>query len=160
MSAGAKHRRLLGLENTIRPYAWGSPTAIPALLGLEPTGEPVAEMWIGAHPGAPSRIFAEGTTLLDAVAKDPEQMLGPDVARERAGVLEVLVERDGGLQVLGDLGRLLRERSRREAHDQNTDGAEHVHSRVKLWVKELGPGFTVMVRSITFFEPGSMTLTV
>lgn len=92
MSAGAKHRRLLGLENTIRPYAWGSPTAIPALLGLEPTGEPVAEMWIGAHPGAPSRIFAEGTTLLDAVAKDPEQMLGPDVARRHGGELPFLLK--------------------------------------------------------------------
>jgi mannose-6-phosphate isomerase len=43
------------LDNTIRPYAWGSPTAIPHLLGVEPTGEPQAEMWMGAHPGAPSR---------------------------------------------------------------------------------------------------------
>ena len=73
-------RRLLGLENTIRPYAWGSPTAIPALLGLEPTGEPAAEMWIGAHPGAPSRIFAEGTTLMDAVAAEPERLLGAEAA--------------------------------------------------------------------------------
>ena len=43
------------LDNTIRPYAWGSTTAIPRLLGVEPTGEPQAEMWMGAHPGAPSR---------------------------------------------------------------------------------------------------------
>ncbi|MFD7868811.1 mannose-6-phosphate isomerase, class I [Streptomyces sp. NPDC059783] len=44
------------LSNTVRPYAWGSTTAIPALLGIAPTGEPQAEMWMGAHPGAPSRI--------------------------------------------------------------------------------------------------------
>lgn len=92
MSANVNLRRLLGLENTIRPYAWGSPTAIPALLGLEPTGEPVAEMWIGAHPGAPSRIFAEGTTLLVAVAADPEQMLGADVARRYQGELPFLLK--------------------------------------------------------------------
>lgn len=92
MSAGPQARRLLGLENTIRAYAWGSPTAIPMLLGLEPTGEPVAEMWIGAHPGAPSRIFAEGTTLLSAVAADPEQMLGADVARRHGGELPFLLK--------------------------------------------------------------------
>ncbi len=41
------------LVNTVRPYAWGSTTAIPELLGTAPTGEPQAEMWMGAHPGAP-----------------------------------------------------------------------------------------------------------
>jgi mannose-6-phosphate isomerase len=66
------------LTNTIRPYAWGSTTAIPALLGVEPTGEPQAEMWMGAHPGAPSRLDrgAGETTLADVIAADPEQELG------------------------------------------------------------------------------------
>lgn len=41
------------LDNTVRPYAWGSTTAIPALLSTAPTGEPQAEMWMGAHPGPP-----------------------------------------------------------------------------------------------------------
>ncbi|MFE6286013.1 mannose-6-phosphate isomerase, class I [Streptomyces sp. NPDC057877] len=62
------------LDNTIRPYAWGSPTAIPALLGAEPTGEPQAEMWMGAHPGAPSRT-ARGT-LADVIATAPDRELG------------------------------------------------------------------------------------
>ncbi|MFJ4539575.1 mannose-6-phosphate isomerase, class I [Streptomyces tibetensis] len=62
------------LDNTIRPYAWGSPTAIPQLLGVEPTGEPQAEMWMGAHPGAPSRT-GRGT-LVEVVDADPEQELG------------------------------------------------------------------------------------
>ncbi|MEU3407746.1 mannose-6-phosphate isomerase, class I [Streptomyces sp. NPDC006670] len=66
------------LTNTIRPYAWGSTTAIPALLGVEPTGEPQAEMWMGAHPGAPSRLDrgAGETTLSAVVAADPEGELG------------------------------------------------------------------------------------
>ncbi|MEV3968361.1 mannose-6-phosphate isomerase, class I [Streptomyces sp. NPDC050698] len=63
------------LDNTIRPYAWGSPTAIPQLLGVEPTGEPQAEMWMGAHPGAPSRT-GRGT-LVEVVDADPEKELGP-----------------------------------------------------------------------------------
>ncbi|MEU1575219.1 mannose-6-phosphate isomerase, class I [Streptomyces collinus] len=63
------------LDNTIRPYAWGSPTAIPQLLGVEPTGEPQAEMWMGAHPGAPSRT-GRGT-LVEVVGADPEKELGP-----------------------------------------------------------------------------------
>lgn len=62
------------LDNTIRPYAWGSPTAIPKLLGVEPTGEPQAEMWMGAHPGAPSRT-ARGT-LVEVIEAAPERELG------------------------------------------------------------------------------------
>ncbi|MFG3149217.1 mannose-6-phosphate isomerase, class I [Streptomyces sp. M41(2017)] len=62
------------LDNTVRPYAWGSTTAIPHLLGVEPTGEPQAEMWMGAHPGAPSRT--ERGPLDEVVAEDPEKELG------------------------------------------------------------------------------------
>ncbi|MGW0969106.1 mannose-6-phosphate isomerase, class I [Streptomyces sp. NPDC002516] len=62
------------LDNTVRPYAWGSTTAIPRLLGTEPTGEPQAEMWMGAHPGAPSRT--ERGPLNEVVAEDPERELG------------------------------------------------------------------------------------
>ncbi|MEV7559317.1 mannose-6-phosphate isomerase, class I [Streptomyces sp. NPDC089795] len=66
------------LTNTIRPYAWGSTTAIATLLGVEPTGEPQAEMWMGAHPGAPSRIDrgAGERALSDVIAADPEGELG------------------------------------------------------------------------------------
>ncbi|MFF4118642.1 mannose-6-phosphate isomerase, class I [Streptomyces sp. NPDC001714] len=68
------------LDNTIRPYAWGSPTAIPKLLGVEPSGEPQAEMWMGAHPGAPSRT-ARGT-LVEVIDADPRAELGEEaVAR-------------------------------------------------------------------------------
>ncbi|MGW0857309.1 mannose-6-phosphate isomerase, class I [Streptomyces sp. NPDC002690] len=66
------------LSNTVRPYAWGSTTAIPELLGTPPTGEPQAEMWMGAHPGAPSLLTRDGTELpLDQViAADPARELG------------------------------------------------------------------------------------
>jgi mannose-6-phosphate isomerase len=66
------------LLNTVRPYAWGSTTAIPELLGTPPTGEPQAELWMGAHPGAPSRIDrGAGPVALDAVIEaDPVAELG------------------------------------------------------------------------------------
>ncbi|MFF2042883.1 mannose-6-phosphate isomerase, class I [Kitasatospora sp. NPDC058170] len=66
------------LVNTVRPYAWGSVTAIPSLLGQEPTGEPQAELWMGAHPGAPSRADRDGGPhrLDELIAADPEGELG------------------------------------------------------------------------------------
>ncbi|MFC9247228.1 mannose-6-phosphate isomerase, class I [Streptomyces sp. NPDC057136] len=66
------------LSNTVRPYAWGSTTAIPELLGIAPTGEPQAEMWMGAHPGAPSRITRAGAEqpLTEVIAADPDRELG------------------------------------------------------------------------------------
>ncbi|MFF9017884.1 mannose-6-phosphate isomerase, class I [Streptomyces sp. NPDC014870] len=62
------------LVNTVRPYAWGSTTAIPELLGTPPTGEPQAEMWMGAHPGAPSRT--ERGALNEVIEADPVRELG------------------------------------------------------------------------------------
>ncbi|MEU9298609.1 mannose-6-phosphate isomerase, class I [Streptomyces sp. NPDC048266] len=62
------------LVNTVRPYAWGSMTAIPELLGIAPSGEPQAEMWMGAHPGAPSRT--ERGSLNELIDADPVRELG------------------------------------------------------------------------------------
>ncbi|MFI6638711.1 mannose-6-phosphate isomerase, class I [Streptomyces sp. NPDC050504] len=62
------------LVNVVRPYAWGSTTALPELLGVAPTGEPQAEMWLGAHPGAPSRT--PRGPLDEVIAAAPEGELG------------------------------------------------------------------------------------
>ncbi|MEO1063455.1 MAG: mannose-6-phosphate isomerase, class I [Actinomycetota bacterium] len=69
---------LLALENGIQRYAWGSPTAIPELLGHEPDGEPVAELWIGAHPVLPSTVEVDGRVVgLDRLAAErPGEVLG------------------------------------------------------------------------------------
>lgn len=71
------------LTNTVRPYAWGSVTAIPELLGTAPTGEPQAELWMGAHPGAPSRIDrgAGPVPLNEAIDADPLAELGEPAVR-------------------------------------------------------------------------------
>ncbi|MFE2723829.1 mannose-6-phosphate isomerase, class I [Kitasatospora sp. NPDC059327] len=73
------------LANPVRAYAWGSTTAIPALTGRPTTGEPQAELWMGAHPSAPSLrddAGGAGPRPLDRlIAEDPEGELGPDTVR-------------------------------------------------------------------------------
>ncbi|WP_329276623.1 mannose-6-phosphate isomerase, class I [Streptomyces sp. NBC_00691] len=66
------------LRNTVQPYDWGSRTLLPDLMGVPPTGAPQAELWMGAHPAAPSRVSRDGTLMpLDrVVAEDPEGELG------------------------------------------------------------------------------------
>ena len=51
-----------------------------------PTAHPEAELWLGAHPGDPAWLETPSgkTSLLDAVAADPEGQLGSAV-RERFG---------------------------------------------------------------------------
>ncbi|MHA6760378.1 mannose-6-phosphate isomerase, class I [Streptacidiphilus sp. PAMC 29251] len=82
------------LTNTVRPYAWGSPTAIPALLGTAPTGEPQAELWMGAHPGEPSTVDrGAGPRPLDAViTADPERELGAAAVARFGPALPFLVK--------------------------------------------------------------------
>lgn len=66
------------LENPLRRYAWGSRTHIPQLVGFPPTTEPVAEMWLGAHPSNPS-MLEDGRPLDVAITQDPLGLLGPEV---------------------------------------------------------------------------------
>jgi mannose-6-phosphate isomerase len=69
---------LLLLDNPIQNYAWGSRTSLAKLLGRPPSAAPEAELWIGAHPKAPSRL-SDGRSLLDAIHADPDAMLGADI---------------------------------------------------------------------------------
>ncbi len=68
------------LQGAVRPYAWGSRTAIAELLGAPvPAPHPQAELWFGAHPADPSVLLgADGshTPLIEAVASDPGRQLG------------------------------------------------------------------------------------
>ena len=69
---------MLLLDNPIQHYAWGSRTSLANLLGRPAASQPEAELWIGAHPKAPSRL-SDGRSLLDAIVADPDGMLGADV---------------------------------------------------------------------------------
>jgi len=69
---------VIALHNAIREYAWGSVEAIPRLLGVEPTGRPAAELWMGAHPDEPSRWaeHPDRPALDELIAEDPARWLG------------------------------------------------------------------------------------
>ncbi|MDH3884373.1 MAG: mannose-6-phosphate isomerase, class I [Desulfobacterales bacterium] len=72
------------LKNTIQEYAWGSTQAIPDLLGQRnPGNKPQAELWMGAHPKAPSLVQYHGqwVSLLDLINKNPVEVLGKNAAK-------------------------------------------------------------------------------
>lgn len=84
-----------------RHYEWGSPTAIPRLLGRAPDGTPVAELWFGAHHSAPSKLLAsDGSAPVgshplnveDLIVADPEGVLGEDVASRFGSRLPFLLK--------------------------------------------------------------------
>jgi len=81
------------LKNPIQEYAWGSKTAIQSLLG-EPgaIGKPMAELWMGTHPKAPSQIIIDGEwqSLNQVINKDPESILGKSVAEKFSNQLPFL----------------------------------------------------------------------
>jgi mannose-6-phosphate isomerase len=81
------------LENPIRHYAWGSRTAIAKLRGeAAPSDQPQAELWMGAHPEAPSQVVWSGEMLPlpEVIRRDPEGVLGSRVAGRFRGELPFL----------------------------------------------------------------------
>jgi len=84
------------LKNSIQHYAWGTrgnQAFIPNLLGFKPEpGLPYAELWIGAHPKAPSTIVVGETVIpLDQwIDAYPVQILGSKVANKFSNQLPFL----------------------------------------------------------------------
>lgn len=75
---------ILKMQNTVQHYAWGSHTAIAEMMGCDaPTAHPEAEVWMGTHPKAPSKVwYGQRWQPLDQlIAQYPNEMLGPEVAK-------------------------------------------------------------------------------
>ena len=86
-------RKIGLLKNTIQEYAWGSRVAIPELLGQSiPADTPQAELWMGAHPKAPSQVLADGLwrSLQEVIQESPEETLGQKVAARFSNKLPFL----------------------------------------------------------------------
>lgn len=69
----------LWLKNSLQHYEWGTTDVLPWLLGIaNPEQQPQAEVWVGAHPKAPSEvIFPEGSVMLDKlIDSQPHAVLG------------------------------------------------------------------------------------
>ncbi|MQA14069.1 MAG: mannose-6-phosphate isomerase, class I [Pseudonocardiaceae bacterium] len=84
------------LQGAVRPYAWGSRTAIAELLGDPvPAPHPQAELWFGAHHADPSVLLgADGsrTPLIEALLGDPRRHLGPRCTERWGETLPFLVK--------------------------------------------------------------------
>jgi mannose-6-phosphate isomerase len=96
------------MVNPVRPYAWGSRHFIAALQQRPvPAAEPEAELWLGAHPAAPSSIVVDAPAdrretpspsavdlrALDrCIAESPVDTLGVDVAGRFGGELPFLMK--------------------------------------------------------------------
>ena len=104
------------------PTPGAPPPPSPSSSASQPTGEPQAEMWMGAHPGAPSRLDrgAGPIALADVIDADPERELGagavgrvrppaalpPQAPRRRRSPLSLqvhpdLAQAEGGLRGRG-----------------------------------------------------------
>ena len=88
-------RRSFRLFSKIQKYDWGNRNQqafIPKLLGMPiHPGTPYAELWVGAHPKAPSTIVPHGKrgiklpnamTLDQFIQQDPERILGIEAAHK------------------------------------------------------------------------------
>ena len=83
---------MLHLENPIQNYAWGSHSAISRLLGTaSPSAEPEAELWLGAHPKAPSRVRS-GEPLTALIEREPARLLGAAVEARFGAKLPFLLK--------------------------------------------------------------------
>jgi mannose-6-phosphate isomerase len=113
------------LENPVQGYAWGSRTAIADLLGRPaPSAAPEAELWIGAHPRAPSRVVSPpGLGTLDAVIQDdPVAVLGPGVCDRFGNELPFLLKVLAAEEPLSIQAHPSQEQARRGWARENAEG--------------------------------------
>lgn len=71
------------LINSLQNYAWGSQTALTELYGIEnPSQQPMAELWMGAHPKSSSQIVVNGQqqSLREVIEANKMALLGDAVA--------------------------------------------------------------------------------
>ncbi len=71
------------MKNPIRDYDWGHADLIPRFLNLDwPAGKPAAEVWMGAHPLAPSMLNIQGRWLGmdDWLQSNREEALSSEIA--------------------------------------------------------------------------------
>lgn len=104
------------IQGRVRDYDWGAPDLIPEFFAQPAATFPVAELWLGAHPGAPARCEVDarsiaissedladgergarsratiGIDLRAYIAADPIGTLGSDVVNNHGGELPYLLK--------------------------------------------------------------------
>lgn len=84
------------MKNKVQHYAWGQKgrqSYIADFLGLTTDADaPHAEIWMGTHPNGPSDIITDShrLSLAQLIERDPERILGRNVAHEFSNSLPFL----------------------------------------------------------------------
>ena len=76
--------QIFSLENCIQNYDWGSETAIADFLEKPPL-QREAELWMGAHPKAPSKITLNGGEKISLdkwISSNPLEILGETIDKK------------------------------------------------------------------------------
>ncbi len=130
------------LEPVTQPYAWGSHTAIAELQGRRvPTAQPEAELWMGAHPSAPSGVVLPdgGHTTLDAmIAANPVRELGAESVARFGGRLPFLLKvlaADTALSIQVHPSRLQAEAGFRAENERGVAPGAKSHNYADDWPK-------------------------
>jgi len=130
------------LEPVTQPYAWGSHTAIAELQGRRvPTAQPEAELWMGAHPSAPSGVVLPGggrTTLDAMIAADPVRELGAESVGRFGGRLPFLLKllaAETALSIQVHPSRLQAEAGFRAENERGLASAGKSHNYADDWPK-------------------------
>ncbi len=113
------------LRTVVMPYAWGSRTAIAELTGrASPTSSPEAELWMGAHPMAPSRVSRGGEeqSLAEIIAQCPARELGAEVVGSYGARLPFLLKVLAAAQPLSLQAHPDSERAKIGFDDENRRG--------------------------------------
>jgi mannose-6-phosphate isomerase len=78
----SKRNKIYRLENALQYYTLGSADFMADILGFRKHDRPLAELWMGAHPSAPSSVMDHGSriTLIDFIKSDPLFLLGEHVS--------------------------------------------------------------------------------
>jgi len=67
------------LQNTVQHYDWGCPKSLSEHFAIKnPQNKPMAELWMGAHPSASSKILVDGQwcSLLEEINANPDHYIG------------------------------------------------------------------------------------
>jgi len=94
LNSDNKMNRPFILKNPIQKYAWGSHESIQHLMNDASFDEPWAELWMGAHPKAPSQVYSDGqwVDLSDLIRCFPEKTLGEKSAKKYNNCLPYLLK--------------------------------------------------------------------
>lgn len=113
------------LECTVMPYAWGSRTAMAELMGRpSPAPGPEAELWMGAHPMAPSQLSRNGQKkdLATVIGEGATRELGEEVAAAYGPRLPFLVKLLAAAQPLSLQAHPNAEQARRGFEEEDRRG--------------------------------------